>query len=339
MTFGSPSPRRSRKHARTPSPGRAARPSIEPLEERRLLAADADPGGTVRLEVGKLDIEGTRKADVIVVDFNAATGQIEVTLNGEFKGGFPTSVVTAGIEVESRQGNDSITFGPGITVGVDCDGDKGNDTITGGSGNDILKGGPGKDVINGGAGFDEIEGEDGKDSLSGGPGTDDIDGGNGKDTINGEDDSDTLRGGNGNDILNGGAADDRIRGGNGKDTCDGGDGNDDIDGGLGRDRDTGGPGNDDFNQSDNSNRRGKLLDRIEDLEAGEDDSADNVTADQVPAEVMAAFNTKYPGATVREIELEQEDGGPVYRFDFLAGTNPLRAWFKPDGTFVEEEVR
>jgi Ca2+-binding RTX toxin-like protein len=312
---------------------------MERLEERRLLAADVDPGGTVRLEVGKLDIEGTKKADVIVVDFNATTGQIDVTLNGEAKGSFLPSQITAGIEVESREGNDSVTFGPGITVGVDVDGDKGNDTITGGSGADILKGGPGKDVINGGGGFDEIEGEDGKDSLSGGPGTDDIDGGNGKDTLNGEDDSDTLRGGTGNDILNGGTGDDRIRGENGKDTCDGGDGNDDIDGGLGRDKDHGGAGSDDFNQSDNSNRRGKLLDRIDDLEAGEDDADDNITAEQVPAAVTAAFNTKYPGATIREIELEQEDIGPVYRFDFLAGTNPLRAWFKEDGSFVSEEVK
>jgi Ca2+-binding RTX toxin-like protein len=311
-------------------------PLLEGLEERRLFAAAP---GDILVEASKLDIEGTRRADVIVIDLNTSTGLIDVTINGVLKGSLQPNQISAGIECESGPGNDSITVGAGITLEVEVDGDKGNDTIVGGSGEDELKGGPGKDSISGGAGEDDIEGEAGNDVLGGGAGEDHIDGGNGKDTINGDDDSDILLGGTGKDNILGGAGNDRLRGENGKDTCDGGDGNDDIDGGQSRDNVTGGPGTDDFNQAVNANRRGRGGDNITDLEAGEDDAADNITADQVPAAVTAAFNTRYPGATINEIELDQEDLGPVYKFDFNAGPRRMRAWFDQAGTLVGEEVR
>ena len=309
---------------------------FEGLEARRLLAAAP---GDILVEAGKLDVEGTRRADVIVIDLNTTTGLIDVTINGALKGSLAPNQIAAGIECEAGPGNDSITIGAGITLEVEIDADKGNDTIVGGSGEDILDGGPGKDSISGGAGEDHIEGEAGNDVLSGGAGEDFIDGGPGKDTVDGSDDSDILLGGTGKDNILGGLGNDRLRGENGKDTCDGGDGNDDIDGGQSRDNVTGGPGTDDFNQAANANRRGRGGDNITDLEAGEDDDADNITADQVPAAVTAAFSARYPGATINEIELDIEDAGPLYKFDFMAGPRRFRAWFTEDGTLAGEEVR
>jgi Ca2+-binding RTX toxin-like protein len=322
----------------------SARPSggsfVESLEERRLMAAERDVVlGTVKLEGGKLDIEGTRKADAIVVALNTTTGAIDVTMNGVLKGSFTPNQIAFGIEIESRQGNDSVTIDPAITIGVDCDGATGNDTITGGSGDDDIKGGPGKDQIFGNAGNDNLEGESGKDSLSGGAGIDAVDGGSGRDLCSGGDGNDLVVGGSGNDDLSGDVGDDRIRGGPGVDDCNGGDGNDDIDGGSGRDRVTGGPGTDDFNELSNTNRRGKGGDLIADKEPGEDDAGDNLGVDQVPAIVTAAFNNKYPGATVREVELEQEDSGPHYKFDFFTGKQEKRAWFTEAGQFINEELR
>jgi Ca2+-binding RTX toxin-like protein len=325
-----------------------ARPVFEPLEHRRLLSVTlkaeggeghASDTGEVTFEPGKADVEGTRKADQIVIDINTTTGFVDFTINGVLKGSVPLNSVSGGIEVESHGGNDTITIGAGVTVGVDVDADKGNDTVTGGSGNDVLKGGPGKDSINGGAGDDILDGEQGNDSAAGGAGNDFVDGGVGKDNCSGGEGDDSVVGGNGNDVLTGELGDDRLRGGNGRDNCDGGDGDDDIDGGLGRDTDTGGPGLDDFNETANTDRRGRGQDDITDQVEGEHDADHQVDASLVPAAVTAAFNTKYPGAVVNEIEKETEDSGDVYKFDFLAGKNRLRAWFNADGTFIADEPR
>jgi Ca2+-binding RTX toxin-like protein len=342
MAFGKP----ARRPVRTP--GRAV---FESLETRRFLSASlvkAEEGegggrptdsGEVTVEPSKADVEGTRKADTIVIDINTTTGFVDFTINGVLKASVPQNSVSGGIEVEAHGGNDTITIGAGVTVPLEIDGGKGNDTIVGGSGNDELKGGAGKDSINGGAGDDILEGEQGNDSLVGGAGRDFLDGDVGKDNCSGGDDDDTVMGGNGNDVLAGELGDDRLRGENGRDDCNGGDGNDDIDGGSGRDRATGGAGTDDFNESTNTDRRGRGQDDITDQAEDEHDDADNVDAAAVPPAVTAAFNAKYPGASIREIEKETEDAGDVYKFDFLAGKNRLRAWFGADGTFIGEEIR
>jgi hypothetical protein len=51
---------------------------------------------------------------------------------------------------------------------------------------------------------------------------------------------------------------------------------------------------------------------------------------------LSAFNARYPGASIREAELEQEDAGPLYKFDFndASGTRQT-AFFTPAGAFVE----
>jgi Ca2+-binding RTX toxin-like protein len=339
MAFGKPT--------RRPHPA-PARPVFEPLETRRFLSvsvkADGDAGrptdsGEVTFEPGKADVEGTRKADVILIDINTTTGFVDFTINGVLKGSVPQNAVSGGIEVESHGGNDSITIGAGVTVPVEVDADKGNDTVVGGSGNDHLKGGPGKDSISGGAGNDLLEGEQGNDSVAGGAGLDTVDGGTGKDNCSGGDDDDSVLGGNGNDVLAGDLGDDRLRGGNGKDQCDGGDGNDDIDGGQGRDNVTGGPGTDDFNETSNADRRGRGQDDITDQAEDEHDADHQIDPSLVPAAVTTAFNTRYPGVSINEIEKETEDAGDVYKFDFLAGKQRMRAWYAADGTFLGDEVK
>src|SRR3954465_12629992 len=56
-----------------PTPNGAAHPAIEPLDARRLCSAT--------LEHGVLTIEGTRRADAIVVNLDTPT-TLRVTVNG-----------------------------------------------------------------------------------------------------------------------------------------------------------------------------------------------------------------------------------------------------------------
>ena len=315
-------------------------PSLESLESRRLYAAD--PGGTATIDTStpRLDVEGTRRADQITVDLNATTGNIDVTINGAAAGSFAVAQIPAGIRIDGRAGNDTIVVGAAVTLPVEIHGDKGNDVITGSSGNDTIDGGAGRDSCAGGAGDDSIRGGNGHDSLSGGAGDDNLNGENGNDSCDGGDDSDSVVGGNGTDSLVGALGDDHLRGGNGRDSCDGGDGNDDIDGGRGRDNLRGGNGTDDFNDALDDGPRGRGADDIvEDRGDGENETDDNIAVGEVPAAVMAAFNTRYPGATVREIERELEHGALEYKIDFFTGGRRMRARFTEAGQFIEEEVR
>jgi Ca2+-binding RTX toxin-like protein len=331
----------SRRRVRPLTP-RPAAPSLESLESRRLYAAD--PGGTATIDTStpRLDVEGTRKADQINVDLNTTTGKIDVVINGAAAGSFDPALITAGIRIDGRAGNDTIVVGSTITLPVEIRGDKGNDNITGGSGDDTIDAGPGRDTCAGGVGDDSVRGGAGNDSLSGNAGSDDIDGENGNDSCDGGDDSDSVAGGNGRDSLVGSLGDDRLLGGKGRDDCDGNDGDDDLDGGPGRDDLNGGPGTDDFNDAPDDGPRGRgrgADDNIEDRQTGENEADDNIPAGDVPAAVMTAFNTRYPGATVREIERELEHGAVQIKIDFLTGGRRMRARFTEAGEFIEEEVR
>ena len=64
-----------------------------------------------------------------------------------------------------------------------------------------------------------------------------------------------------------------------------------------------------------------------------------MTADQVPPAVTAAFTTRYPNATIHQVEREQEDSGVVYKFDFLTGKQEARAWFTETGQFIGDEAK
>ena len=328
---------------------------VEPLELRRLLAAD--PGGTATIDAStpRLDVEGTRRADAIQVSLNGTTGQVDVAINNAAAGSFNTAQISAGIRIDGRAGNDTITVGSGITLPVEVLGDKGNDTITGGNGvdridggvgNDSIDGGDANDVLTGGRGRDRVLGGSGDDSVDGGAGNDDCDGGAGNDTVRGDVGRDRVRGGseddlviggNGNDDTGGDDGNDRVRGEDGRDVCDGGNGDDSVHGGRGRDRVRGGSGNDDFD--DATDDRGRDGDRSNEFEDRSDDDGVHIPAGEVPAAVTAAFNTRYPGATVRGIERETEDGGIQYKFDFVrADGQRVRARFTEAGDLVREDV-
>jgi Ca2+-binding RTX toxin-like protein len=343
MMFKSLSRRRVAPSPRpAPRPCAPSVPLLENLESRRLFAVSAGGTATIDESTPRLDVEGTRRADTINVSLNAGTGQIDVVINGGAVQSFNLAQISAGVRIDGGKGNDTITVGDGITLPVQILGDKGNDTVNGGSGAEVIDGGAGRDSCAGGGGDDVITGGNGADDLSGGAGRDSVDGGNGNDRCDGGDDSDSVTGGNGRDDLAGATGDDHLRGGNGRDRCDGGDGDDDIDGGRGRDDVRGGNGTDDFNDApdDGPRRRGRGADdNVEDRGPGENEDEDNVTPDQVPPAVLEAFNTRYPGATIREIEREQEDQGVIIKIDFLTGGRRMRARFTEAGQFIDEEVK
>ena len=318
---------------------------LEVLETRRLFAVAVGGGSaTIDASTPRLDVEGTRRADQINVDLNAGTGNIDVTINGQLAGSFSPAQVPAGIRIDGDRGNDTIVVGSAITLPVEIRGDKGNDQITGGGGDDNIDGGAGRDNCAGGDGRDSITGGAGNDRVSGGAGADNVDGGNGNDDCAGDDGPDTVMGGLGRDRLAGAVGDDRLRGGGGRDDCDGGDGDDDIDGGSGRDRVRGGVGSDDFNQpADDGPRgrgRGRGSDDVEDR-GDDDDRGDGqqISPDLIPAAVLTAFNGLFPGATIREVEREQEDEGPVIKIDFFLGGRRMRAEFTEAGHLIEQEDR
>lgn len=61
---------------------------------------------------------------------------------------------------------------------------------------------------------------------------------------------------------------------------------------------------------------------------------DDDTLANVPAAVQAAFNQRYPNASVKE--WEKENG--LIKADFWNGAQESEAWFLPDGTWVRTET-
>jgi Ca2+-binding RTX toxin-like protein len=161
-------------------------PSVELLEGRRFLSAAPAPAPAIDAD-GVLQVVGTNKSDVIVVELDAATaGKLDVTVNGVMTQ-FDVSAVTGGVHVVGGNGSDDVevheaTLGE-FTLAVNMEGGNGKDTLVGGSGADNLDGGNGADVLRGMAGDDTLAGGNGKDDLDAGDGNDTIDGGQGKDTL------------------------------------------------------------------------------------------------------------------------------------------------------------
>lgn len=345
---------------------RSPRNLIEGLETRRLLAADV----VAELNGGLLEVTGTNKADVITVELSTSvSGQLDVLSGTMIKQSFTASQVTS-IHVEGKAGNDTITIGAGITVPVTVEGDSGNDTLNGGDGDDDLLGDSGNDTLNGGAGDDNchggsgndiinggddddlLRGDSGKDDINGGAGNDNCDGGNSSDDVSGDDDDDFLTGGSGKDVVSGGSGDDDIDGGSGKDDVDGDDGNDRCRGGSGSDDVNG--GNDDDSVRGDSGKDdltgGAGVDSFDDDEDNEkssdrgdedvSDDSQHITLAELPPAVLSAFNTQFPGVTVREVEQETEDGGTVYKIDYLttAGVRQ-RAVFDANGNLLKNGGR
>jgi Ca2+-binding RTX toxin-like protein len=170
---------------------------LEPLEARRLLAADPT-SGSVRLHHGEIVARGTAAADLIVVTADAT--HVVVDVNGHAHTFAREDV--HGVRVLGRAGDDSIQVG-------DFDGTFDLPvTLAGGRGNDALVGGPMGDLLLGGAGDDAIFGAAGDDELHGGAGDD---------LMTGEDGNDHLFGDAGKDLMGGGLGDDVLVGGRGVD--------------------------------------------------------------------------------------------------------------------------
>ena len=215
----------------------AARPVVEQLEQRRLLAA------TVEVIAGVLTITGDSANDTISVGFRNTA-----TLDG--------TTDTSIIDVSAN--TDGYSFDASTIGRVSIDGGAGNDTIiveidrraviNGGDGLDSINSGTGSDQIFGGAGDDTILGNGGRDVIFGGEGNDNISGGTGPDVLIGDAGNDTVVGGLGDDrvfgddVLGGAVEGDAV----GNDTISGGEGRDTLYGGLGADVISGGPGSQDL---------------------------------------------------------------------------------------------
>jgi hypothetical protein len=62
-----------------------------------------------------------------------------------------------------------------------------------------------------------------------------------------------------------------------------------------------------------------------------------IASSDVPQSVIAAFTSKYPGASDTEWEVEKEEGKLYYEAEFKIDGKKKEAYFRPDGTFTKEE--
>jgi Ca2+-binding RTX toxin-like protein len=165
---------------------------VESLEARQHLS--------VTLTDGLLTVEGTRRADVIVLSRYFGHGGV-----------LRLSVYNNGQEIANLRARD--------VHGIALFGGLGDDVLAGGTiGNSSWVGTPNgltaipNFAIHGGGGNDHLEGAQGNDTLDGGAGRDTLEGANGDDILAGGDEADILVGGTGNDTLDGGAGDDDLDG-------------------------------------------------------------------------------------------------------------------------------
>lgn len=61
----------------------------------------------------------------------------------------------------------------------------------------------------------------------------------------------------------------------------------------------------------------------------------HIPASQVPAPVIASFNSNFPSASNAQWEKEKEHGQTVYQADFLNNGKKWRAVFAADGTLLK----
>ena len=60
----------------------------------------------------------------------------------------------------------------------------------------------------------------------------------------------------------------------------------------------------------------------------------HISASEVPAPVMATFNSMFPDATNVQWQVEKEHGSKVYQAEFTQNGKRFKAQFAPDGTFL-----
>jgi hypothetical protein len=146
---------------------RAARPHLESLEPRLVLAASATLSASVRVAaaaarvtmVGEtLMVEGTPGPDRIRILPTQLPGTVRVVFDGKVLGSYGP---VANIDVSAGAGNDTVVVDPRITLPTLLDGRAGNDRLRGGSGPNVLLGERGNDTL---------IGNPSRDTLDGGPG-------------------------------------------------------------------------------------------------------------------------------------------------------------------------
>lgn len=176
-----------------PTRNRASHPAVEPLDARRLCSATLDHG--------VLTIEGTRRADAIVVNLDTPT-TLRVTVNGH-DDTFARAAVSR-INIFTGLGDDLVGLfkrDPDLALDAMVSGGAGNDNLASGGGNDTLLGDEGDDTLRGGAGRDRLRGGGGKDRLFGDGGRDLLYGEGSNDYLHGGYDTDALVGGRGSDVF------------------------------------------------------------------------------------------------------------------------------------------
>ncbi|WP_168219024.1 tandem-95 repeat protein [Limnoglobus roseus] len=149
-------------------------------------------------------ITGGEGADTVTITVQGVQIRVEAYLSGgKYVYYFPG---VSRVVVDTKGGNDTITFASTLTIPTWTDAGAGDDTVTGGGGPDEIYLGAGDDTADGGAGDDFIAGGAGADVIQGGVGSDTIYGGDGNDLIIGGPQVDQLFGQDGNDIVIGGSA-------------------------------------------------------------------------------------------------------------------------------------
>ncbi|MDZ4656289.1 MAG: calcium-binding protein [Bythopirellula sp.] len=208
------SKQRSYWNKKRKSPSAAARGlrklmTVEPLEDRRMLAVSA----MFAPATSTLNVFGDSGDNTIVVSRDSV-GALRV--NGgavNIVGGTPTIANTTLIQAFGLAGNDVISLDEtnGALPAAKLFGGGGQDTLTGGSGGDQLFGQSGDDDLLGKGGTDLMFGGSANDDLTGGDADDQAFGQNGSDTMvwNPGDDTDLNEGGGGVDTVtvNGGGGD------------------------------------------------------------------------------------------------------------------------------------
>jgi Ca2+-binding RTX toxin-like protein len=154
------------------------------------------PGGTVKLNDGRLMVRGGPENNVFDIALSADGERVEVDTGT----GTPQTFALSSLDrlcIQGRRGADTITIDPDVEVPAHIRGGRGPDEIVGGSGPDRIRGGRGPDTIDGGAGDDILRGRRGADLVMGGDGDDWMRGGRGPDSMDGGAGSDTMHGGRG----------------------------------------------------------------------------------------------------------------------------------------------
>jgi uncharacterized protein YbaR (Trm112 family) len=188
---------------------RRARPGLEFLERRDLMAAYVDGPG-------QLVVEGASNGDFATVEQVATTAgsSYRVILNDTVQL-FPTSLVRSG-KVIFRGYNGADRFDNLTALQTWAYGGEGNDTLSGGAVTDYLYGG-GDDELYGRGGNDRLYGEGANDRLHGQGGSDRLFGSTGNDKLFGGTEYDYLYGNEDDDFLDDGSGAEYVEGGDGYD--------------------------------------------------------------------------------------------------------------------------